>query len=77
MISKALDRLIGMADCVAIISCAPPPEAYSSIALMAMAQRNGLIIETRPEQEIAWTKPRASGLSRKPILLCTVKGPRQ
>ncbi|MGP3722167.1 hypothetical protein [Cereibacter sphaeroides] len=74
---KALDRLIGMADGVAIISCAPPPEAYSSIALMAMAQRNGLIIETRPEQEIAWTNRVQAVCPEMPILLCTVKGPRQ
>lgn len=75
--SKSLDRLIGMADGVAIISCAPPPEAYSSIALMAMAQRNGLIIETRPEQEIAWTNRVQAVCPEMPILLCTVKGPRQ
>ena len=62
---------------VAIISCAPPPEAYSSIALMAMAQRNGLIIETRPEQEIAWTNRVQAVCPEMPILLCTVKGPRQ
>ena len=74
---KALDRLIGMADGVAIISCAPPPEAYSSIALMAMAQRNGLIIETRPEQEIAWTNRVQAVCPEMPILLCTVKAPRQ
>ncbi len=74
---KSLDRLIGMADGVAIISCAPPPEAYSSIALMAMAQRNGLIIETRPEQEIAWTNRVQAVCPEMPILLCTVKGPRQ
>lgn len=72
-----LDRLIGMADGVAIISCAPPPEAYSSIALMAMAQRNGLIIETRPEQKIAWTNRVQAVCPEMPILLCTVKGPRQ
>ena len=75
--AKSLDRLIGMADGVAIISCAPPPEAYSSIALMAMAQRNGLIIETRPEQEIAWTNRVQAVCPEMPILLCTVKGPRQ
>jgi hypothetical protein len=75
--SKALDRLIGMADGVAIIACAPPPEAYSSIALMAMAQRNGLIIETRPEQEIAWTQRVQAVCPEMPILLCTVKGSRQ
>lgn len=74
---KALDRLIGMADGVAIVSCAPPPEAYSSVALMAMAQRNGLIIETRPEQEIAWTNRVQAVCPEMPILLCTVKGPRQ
>ncbi|HDR30012.1 hypothetical protein [Rhodovulum sp.] len=72
--SSALDRLIGMADGVAIISCTPPPEAYSSIALMAMAQRNGLIIETRPEQEIAWTNRVQAVCPEMPILLCTVKG---
>ncbi|MCC5974388.1 MAG: hypothetical protein JJU40_16765 [Rhodobacteraceae bacterium] len=73
----ALDRLIGMADGVAIISCEPPPEAYSSIALMAMAHRNGLIIETRPEQEIAWTNRVQAVCPEMPILFCTVKGPRQ
>lgn len=75
--STALDRLIGMADGVTIISCAPPPEAYFSIALMAMAQRNMLIIETRPEQEIAWTNRVQAVCPEMPILLCTVKEPRQ
>jgi hypothetical protein len=44
---------------------------------MAMAQRNGLIIETRPEQEIAWTNRVQAVCPEMPILLCTVKGPRQ
>lgn len=74
---KALDRLIGMADGVAIISCAPPPEACSNIALTAMALHNGLIIETRPEQEIAWTNRVQAVRQEMPILLCTVEGPRQ
>ena len=73
----ALDRLIGMADGVTVISCAPPPEAYFSIALMATAQRNGLIIETRPEQEIAWTNRVQQVCPAMPILLCSVKVPRQ
>lgn len=73
----ALDRLIGMADGVAIVSCAPLPEVYSSIALMYLAQRNGLIIETRPEQEIAWTNRVQAVRPEMPILFCTVKAPRQ
>lgn len=72
-----LERMIGMVDGVAIISSAPPPEAYSSIAMMAVAGRNGLIIETRPEQEIAWTNFVQSVRADMPILLCTVKATRQ
>lgn len=73
----ALKRLIGMVDGVAIVSCAPPPEAYSSIALLAAAGHNGLIIETRPEQEIAWTTLVQEVRADMPILLCSVKAPRQ
>jgi len=73
----ALKRLIGQIDGVAIVSCEPPPEAYSSIALLAAAGHNGLIIETRPEQEIAWTHLVQSVRADMPILLCSVKVPRQ
>jgi len=75
--SAHLERMIGMIDGVAIISSAPPPEAYSSIAMMAVVGRNGLIIETRPEQEIAWTNFVQSVRPDMPILLCTVKATRQ
>lgn len=73
----ALERLIGMVDGVAIISSAPPPEAYSSIAMLAIVGNNGLIIETRPEQEIAWTNLVQTVRPDVPILLCTVRGSRQ
>jgi len=73
----ALKRLIGQIDGVAIVSCEPPPEAYSSIALLAAAGHNGLIIETRPEQEIAWTHVVQAVRADIPILLCSVKVPRQ
>lgn len=73
----ALKRLIGQTCGVAIVCCEPPPEAYSSIALLAAAGHNGLIIETRPEQEIAWTKLVQEVRADMPILLCSVKVPRQ
>lgn len=73
----ALERLIGLVDGVAIISSAPPPEAYASIAMMAVADCTGLIIETRPEQEVAWTNLVQEVRPDMPILLCTVKAPRQ
>lgn len=73
----ALERLIGMVDGVAIISSAPPAEAYASIAMMAVVNCNGLIIETRSEQEIAWTNLVQTVRPQMPILLCTPKGPRQ
>jgi len=73
----ALERLIGMADGVAIISSAPPEEAYAGIAKMTMVDCNGLIIETQPEQEIAWTNLVRAVRPCMPILLCTPKAPRQ
>lgn len=73
----ALKRLIGKVDGVAIVSSAPPPEAYSSIALLAAAGYNGLIIETRPEREIAWTDLVQAVRADMPILLCCVKATRQ
>lgn len=73
----ALKRLIGQIDGVAIVCCEPPPEVYSSVALLAAAGHNGLIIETRPEQEIAWTKLVQEVRADMPILLCSVKAPRQ
>lgn len=72
----ALKRLIGQIDGVAIVCCEPPPEAYSSIALLAAAGHKGLIIETRPEQEIAWAKLVLEVRADMPILLCSVKVPR-
>ena len=73
----ALERLVGMVDGVAIISSAPPEEAYASIAMMAVVDCNGLIIETRPEQEIAWTNLVQAVRPGIPILLCTPKSARQ
>lgn len=73
----ALKRLIDQIDGVAIVCSEPPPEAYSSIALLAAAGHNGLIIETRPEQEIAWTKLVQGVRADMPILLCSVKASRQ
>lgn len=72
-----LERLIGMVDGVAIISSAPPAEAYASIAMMTVVDCNGLIIETRPEQEIAWTNLVQAVRPDMPILLCTPKASRQ
>ena len=74
---RALDRLIGRVDGVAIVSSAPPPEAYASIAMMAVVGSNGLIIETRPEQEIAWTNIVKAVRPDMPTLLCTPEGSRQ
>ena len=70
--SKAPDFTRSQAPC-----CEPPPEAYSSIARLSAAGHNGLIIETRPEQEIAWTKLVQEVRADMPILLCSVKAPRQ
>ena len=73
----AFERLIGMTDGVAIISGAPPEEAYTGIAMMAVAGGNGLIIETRPEQEIAWVNLVQTARPDMPILLCTPRVSRQ
>lgn len=74
----AMERLLGMVDGIAIVASAPPDEAYSSLAMLAAhLHSNGLIIETRPEQEIAWTHFLQGIRPDVPILLCTVKAPRQ
>lgn len=69
-----LGRLTGKVDGFAAVYSAPPPEAYSGIALLAAADHNGLIIENRPEQEIASTNFVWADM---PILLGSVKIPRE
>lgn len=75
-----LPTYAGKVDCVFI----DPPYntgnegwCYNDNDNAPMAQRNGLIIETRPEQEIGWTNRVQAVCPEMPILLCTVKGPRQ
>ncbi len=73
----ALKKRIGVVDWIVFVSCAPPPVAHASIALLAAAGHNGLVIETRPEQEIDWVNLLQVVRRELPIVPCGVKVPRQ
>lgn len=70
----SLERLIRMADGAAVIASASPIEVYAGLAALAAFQRNNVIIvETRPEQEIAWVNFLQETVPGLPILLATVQ----
>ena len=73
----ALERLVQMADGVTIVASAPTLEIYATNAVLAVMGKNALIIETRPEQEIAWTHAVQTIRADMRILLCTTEGVRQ
>jgi len=74
----SLDRLIGMADGAAVVSSAPNKDVYQGLsALAALFARNVLIVETRPEQEIAWVKAIQAAKANLPLIVCTVEATRQ
>lgn len=74
----SLDRLIGMSDAAAIVAGAPRADVYEGLsALTALFDRNVLIIETRPEQEIAWVHAVHGAKPDLPLIVCSVEATRQ
>ena len=74
----SLDRLFGMVEAAAVISSAAHADVYDMIgSLAALLGLNVLIVETRPAQEIAWTKALQRVNPHLPIVICTVEAPRQ
>jgi hypothetical protein len=68
-------RVIRASAFFAVVSSAPPTGVYATMAATTVASRkNGLIIETRPEQEIPWLALIQKMAPGRPIYLATVKG---
>lgn len=68
-------RIIRASSGFAIISCAPLPHIYETMAASAaLTRRNVLLIETRPEQEILWLGLIQTLAPRRHVLLATVEG---
>jgi hypothetical protein len=62
---------------VAVIASAPPADVYGAMCEIAMVmQRCVVIVETRPEQEIAWLEFAKAANAELPILFATVKAGR-
>jgi hypothetical protein len=74
---SSLRRLFRMADHVAVIGSAPPVGVYASLSAIASLERCFVvIIETRPEEEIAWVDFVKSANPELPILLVTTEAGR-
>ncbi len=70
----SLNRLIQMADRAAVVAGAPDPGVYEGLsALAASLGYNILIIETQPEQEIAWIKAVEQAKADLPLVVCSVE----
>jgi hypothetical protein len=70
----SMRRLFQRAEHVAVISSAPPEHVYAGMAtLAALARQFVVIVETRPEQEIAWVEFIQAANPQLPILLVTVE----
>jgi len=73
----SIRRIIRAAHCFAVVSSAPQSDVYNGMAVAAVATRhNTMIIETRPEQEIAWLALIQKLAPGRFIWLATVKGGR-
>jgi hypothetical protein len=71
---SALRVLIGKSTCVAIIASMIVPDIYKCLSLMAGLFRvNAIIIETRPEQEMAW-REYVRGVSPNASILHSMAG---
>lgn len=70
----SMRRLFQLATETAVISSAPPEHVYAGMAtLAALARRFVVIVETRPEQEIAWVEFIQAANPNLSILLATVE----
>ncbi|VWX52971.1 hypothetical protein [Novosphingobium sp. 9U] len=71
----SIRRAIRSSHSFAIISSGPQADAYTAMALAAAATRqNTVIVETRPEQEIAWLALVQKLAPGRFIWLATVEG---
>lgn len=72
--TPSLRRLFKSTKGVAVIASAPPEHVYAEASLMAALMRCLVVIlETRPEQEIAWAAFVKEANRDAPILLVTVE----
>ncbi len=72
---QSLHRLLRGVRLAAVVACEPLPEIYESAAHHAvLLRKNVVIVETRPEQEIAWVNLIRSIAPDAAFLLGSVKG---
>ena len=72
---RSLRRLLKGVRLAAVVACEPLPEIYASAARHAvLLRKNVVIVETRPEQEIAWVNLIRSIAPDAAFLLGSVKG---
>lgn len=75
--TPSMARLFERATETAVISSAPPEPVYAAMStLAALGRRFVVIVETRPEQEIAWVEFIRAANPTLPILLVTVEAGR-
>ena len=75
---SSLDQLFAVVEAAALISGAARADVYDTIgSLAALYSLNVLIVETRSEQEIAWTKALQRVNPHLPTIICTVETTRQ
>jgi hypothetical protein len=73
----SMRRLFQLATETAVISSAPPEHVYAGMAtLAALARRFVVIVETRPEQEIAWVEFIQAANPNLAVLLVTIEAGR-
>lgn len=68
---KSVRRLASQVHSITVLSADIEPSIYASAATLAALGRNVLIVETRPEEEVAWMDLLKAAAPRAPILLCT------
>jgi hypothetical protein len=74
---SSMRRLFQRAEHIAVISSAPPEHVYAGMAtLAALARQFVVIVETRPEQEIAWVEFIQAANPNLPVLPVTVEAGR-
>ena len=72
---QSLRRLLKGVRLAAVVACEPLPEIYASAARHAvLLRKNVVIVETRPEHEIAWVNLIRSIAPDAAFLLGSVKG---
>ena len=72
---QSLHRVLRGVRLAAVVACEPLPEIYASAARHAvLLRKNVVIVETRPEQEIAWVNLIRSIAPDAAFLLGSVRG---